>query len=319
MKNILITGASGYLGTRLVKQIGTKKDIGCIVGVDIVHPVQADENLLFYKKDIRDPGIGELMSEHNIDTVFHLAFVVKPIHDLKLMHDIDYNGTLNVLNNCHEKNVRQVIATSSTLAYGAHKDNPEILTEEDPLRGNKTYPYGYNKALSDILMQDFSKQHPDIILTILRPCTVFGPSVNNYVSRMLFMPVAASVLGYNPRVQFIHEDDFVNACMIAMEKQATGAFNITGDGTLTIRDIANMIGTRLLPVPAWILYPKLELLWRLHCPGIEVNSGYLDYARYPFIAGNNKAKQELGFYPKYDSKQTLEITAISKKRGRKKC
>ena len=127
------------------------------------------------------------------------------------------------------------------------------------------------------------------------------------------MPVAASVLGYNPRVQFIHEDDFVNACMIAMEKQKTGAFNITGDGTLTIRDIANIIGTRLLPVPACILYPTLELLWWLHCPGIEVNSGYLDYARYSFIAGNSKAKQELGFYPKFDSKQTLEETAKNRK------
>lgn len=312
-KNILITGVSGYLGTRLVKRFATRKDVGCIVGIDIAPPVKPDSRLLFFKKDIRDPDIGELVSEHNIDTVFHLAFVVKPIHDLNKMHDIDYNGTLNILNICRKKNVRHIIATSSTLAYGAHADNPEILTEEDPLRGNKSYPYGYNKALSDMLMQDFSKKHPDIIFTILRPCTVFGPSVSNYVSRMLFMPIAVNVLGCSPNVQFIHEDDFVDACVAAMTKEKTGAFNITGDGILTVRDISDITGTRLLPVPAWILYPMLELLWRLHFPGIEVNSGYLDYVRYPFVTDNNKAKEDLGFYPEYDSKKTLELTVQGRK------
>lgn len=308
MNNILITGVSGYLGKQLVKRFRARNDIGCIVGIDIVPPAWADESLIFYPRDIRDPAIGEVMARHGIDTIFHFAFVVKPIHDLKRMHDIDFNGTLNVLEHGREHQVQQVIATSSTLAYGAHADNPEVLAEEAPLRGNKTFPYGYHKALTDKMMQDFAQQHSDITLTILRPCTVFGPSVDNYISRMLFLPVAVSVMGCNPRVQFVHETDVINACVKAMQKQKPGVFNITGDGALTIRQIADIIGTRILPLPAWVIYPMLEMLWRLRCPGIEVNSGYLDYVRYPFIAGNDKAKRELNFNPEYDSRQTLEET-----------
>jgi UDP-glucose 4-epimerase len=106
-------------------------------------------------------------------------------------------------------------------------------------------------------------------------------------------------------VQFLHEDDFVDACEIAMEKRLPGAFNITGNGALTVTRIAEILGTRMLPVQSWLLYPALESLWRMHFPRIEVNRGYLDYIRYPFVADNRKAKTVLGFTPRYTSQQAL--------------
>jgi UDP-glucose 4-epimerase len=123
---------------------------------------------------------------------------------------------------------------------------------------------------------------------------------------MLFLPATVCVKGYDPPVQFVHEDDFVAACILAMDKKIPGAFNITGNGTLTVSKIADMLGTKVVTVPAWLLYPALECLWRLHFPKIEVNRGYLDYIRYPFVASNKKAKKMLGFNPKYTSTQTLK-------------
>jgi UDP-glucose 4-epimerase len=246
------------------------------------------------------------MSGHKIHAVFHLAFVVKPIHNTKLMHDIDYNGTKNLLTAAYDSGVKHFIAISSTLAYGAHKDNPEKLTEKHPLRGNRSFPYGYNKAAVDNMIQDFAQKCPEMIITILRPCTVFGPDVDNYVSRMLFRPVTVSIRGYNPKVQFLHEDDFVKACLIAMEKRSPGIFNIVGEGTLTTLEIAEIIGTKVIPLWPWMLYPILEILWQLHFPGIEVNRGYLDYVRYSFVASPHKAQKQLGFYPEYTSAQTLK-------------
>jgi len=98
-----------------------------------------------------------------------------------------------------------------------------------------------------------------------------------------------------------------------MKKEIPGAFNITGDGTLPISKIAGMLGTSVVPVPSWLLYPTLECLWRIHFPMIEVNRGYLNYIRYPFIAANKKAKKLLNFYPRYSSIQTLKDTVRSKK------
>ncbi|MFZ5570425.1 MAG: NAD-dependent epimerase/dehydratase family protein [Thermodesulfobacteriota bacterium] len=317
MENILITGVSGYLGRRLVRALAGSMEIGRIIGIDIA-PMPAEEpGLMFHRMDIRSPEIGRLIAEQRIDTVFHLAFVVKPIHDLRRMHDIDYNGTRNVLEASLAGGVRHLIATSSTLAYGAHPDNPSELSEDAPLRGNPSYPYGYNKAVVDRMMQEFAAAHPEMTVTILRPCTVFGPAVDNYVSRMLFRPFTVGIMGSNPMVQFVHEDDFVEACLLTGKRKKGGAFNIVGQGSLTAREIVTMVGARLIPLPAFLLYPLLEICWRLRIPGVEVNQGYLDYARYAFIADGRKAREELGFVPRYSSSQALSASLGAVKRSGK--
>ena len=306
MRNIFVTGSSGYLGTRLIEKLAAGKHAGTIVGADIVAPRKTAEKTVFLKMDIRDPGMDRILSRHLIDTLLHLACVVQPIHDLKRMHAIDYHGTRNVLQSAHEAGIKHIVAISSTLAYGAHPDNPVELKEEDPLRGNRRFPYGYNKARVDEMIQAFAASHPDMAITILRPCTVFGPTVDNYVSRMLFRPWAAAVMGYDPQVQFVHEDDFVKACLNAVEKKIGGTFNIVGSGTVAAKQVASMIGLKRIPLPAFILYPLVELLWHIRFPGVEVGSGYLDYARYPFVASPRKAAAELDFTPNYSSHQVLQ-------------
>lgn len=311
MKKIFITGVSGYLGTRLATVLSKNPDVEKVVGIDIVAP-KGEPPCSFRKMDIRDPSMGGILKEHGIDTVIHLAFVVQPIHDRKRMHDIDYNGTRNVLEQAADAGVSHVVAISSTLAYGAHPGNPPELKETDPLLGNASYPYGFEKALVDRMIQNFAAEHPDMTVTILRPCTVFGPTVDNYVSRMLFRPVFVSILGSDIRVQFVHENDFVQACLLAVEKKIGGAFNIAGDGVLNAADIAAITGCKMIALPAFLLYPLLEILWRLRVPGVEVNRGYLDYARYSFVASSQKAKDELGFFPQYSSREVLEETKRSR-------
>lgn len=300
---------SGYLGTRLIQRFRKRDDIGDIAGIDLKPPSAkgaALESAAFYPTDIRDPAVADLMSSHKADTLFHLAFVAQPIQDRKKMRNIDINGAQNVLAAAKKAGVRHVIAISSTLAYGAHPDNPEKLTEEAPLRSNKTFRYGHFKAVTDQMIQDFATQNPDMTITILRPCTVFGPHIDNYVSRMLSLPVTICVKGYDPQVQFVHEDDFVDVCEVAMEKRLPGAFNITGNGALNIARIAEILGTRVVPVQSWLLYPVMESLWRMRFPRTEVSRGYLDYIRYPFVADNRKAKTILGFTPCYTSQQVLK-------------
>lgn len=319
MKNILITGVSGYLGTCLVRRLKEKYPACEITGIDIHSPPDdIAEKIAFYQKDIRDPEILDVMTRHQIDTLLHLAFVVKPIHNLTRMRDIDEGGTQNILEQSLAADVGHLITVSSTLAYGAHPDNPKRLSETHPLRGNKTFPYGFYKAETDRMIQAFASVHPEMVVTILRPCTVFGPNIDNYVSRMLFLPVTVCIKGHNPMVQFVHETDFVNACLAALEKKTPGVFNITGDGTLTIRQIAETLETRLSPLPAWVVYPAVECLWRLHFPMVEVNRGYLDYIRYSFVASNKKAKKELNFTPRYSSAATLRDTLRSRSHAQSK-
>lgn len=312
MKNILITGSSGYLGSRLVDALSKEETVGSIVGVDVAPPTRRPEKFDFYQKDIRSADMGDLLTAHRIDTVLHLAFVVKPIHDIKRMHDVDYNGTRNILEHARRSGAAHVIVTSSTLAYGAHADNPETIREDAPLRGNRSYPYGYHKAMVDTMIQQFADRVDGMTITILRPCTVFGPHVDNYVSRMLFRPVTVGIMGCNPRIQLIHEDDFATACLLAVARKRGGVYNVVGEGTVTTDELVRAVGTRVVKLPAWLLHPVLEILWRLRMPGVEVNHGYLDYAAYPFVASPDKAREELGFIPRYTTRQTLEETARSR-------
>ncbi|WDP85797.1 MAG: NAD-dependent epimerase/dehydratase family protein [Desulfobacter sp.] len=306
VQNILVTGSSGYLGSKLMEALEKKKGVGTVVGMDIAPPSPQTKPTSFLKMDIRDHSLDKILAKNQIDTVIHLAFVVKPIHNLKIMHDIDYNGTLNVLEKSYDAGVRHLIAVSSTLAYGAHPNKQEPLKEKAPLKGNPSFPYEYNKALVDKMIQAFAKTHPNMIITTLRPCTVFGPTAENYVSRMLLRPLTVNIRNSNPKVQFVHETDFVRACLMAVEKRLPGAFNIVGQGVLTVKEIAAMAKTRLISIPAAILYPVVDLLWHLRIPGVEVNRGYLDYARHPFIASPEKAKAKLGFVPRYSSRKILE-------------
>ena len=111
MRNIFITGISGYLGTVLSEKLSQRDDVNEIIGIDINPPAnQLKSKIRFYQKDIRDPETQKLLIDHKIDTVFHLAFVVKPIHNLKKMHDIDANGTKNILEQSHAARVSHIVA-----------------------------------------------------------------------------------------------------------------------------------------------------------------------------------------------------------------
>ena len=146
------------------------------------------------------------------DALVHLAFVLNPIHDEALMYDIDVNGTHNVLEAAAAAGTEQVLVTSSSTAYGAFPDNPVPLTEEDPVRGVPAFAYARDKTESDRLCQLWAAQHPDRTMTIVRPCIVFGPNVDNYLVRLWTkQPFAPDAGILDHQIQFVHEDDVVEA------------------------------------------------------------------------------------------------------------
>ena len=135
MERLIITGVSGYIGSKLVSRLNEMGDVHEIIGIDKAEPKACLSKLTFYRKDIRDP-LEQILIDHNVDTVVHLAYVVSPIHSKSLMEDININGTKNVLSACASAGVNQILYTSSATAYGFYPDNDVPLTEDSPLRGN---------------------------------------------------------------------------------------------------------------------------------------------------------------------------------------
>src|SRR5439155_13441708 len=163
----------------------------------------------FEQLDVRDrERVREVLERERPDALVHLAFVLNPSHDQDAMYDIDVNGTLFVLEAASAAGIEQVLVTSSGVAYGAFEDNPVPLTEEHPVRGVASFEYARDKTESDRLCQLWALEHPERVMTIVRPCIVFSPNVNNYLVRIWCDAPLLPDFGFmdNP-MQYVHEED----------------------------------------------------------------------------------------------------------------
>jgi UDP-glucose 4-epimerase len=299
---IAITGAAGYLGHALVRHLENNNDCEYMLGISRRGWNHTFSKLEYHSMDVRSTGLSTLFAESAIDAVIHLAFVVNPLHNEQEMHSINREGTQNVLAAAAKAQVKKIITTSSTMVYGAWPDNPPQLPENAPQRGHPTYYYNKDKIAIEHLCQKFQKQHPDIMMTILRPCLVLGPTVDQFYSRILNWPLLPLVGGCDPPIQFVHEDDVARAYEHFLFHDASGSFNIVGTGTLNWREIVEEAGKRVVSVPSFLLYPLVNLFWRLHL--IEIPPQVMDFIRYPWVASGEKAKMA-GFIPEYSTQETL--------------
>ena len=159
MKNVAVTGASGYLGQQLISRLERDDSVERIIGISRRAPKVASSKLKFYSHDICEP-FDKIFAENNIDTAVHLAFVIRAARDIKAARATDIGGSKNFLDACKSASVKKVSFLSSFTAYGAYPDNPQPMGEDTPLRPNAGFQYPYHKAEADKMFQEFMKQNP---------------------------------------------------------------------------------------------------------------------------------------------------------------
>jgi UDP-glucose 4-epimerase len=264
--------------------------------------------------DIRDRRMQNLLTTDRPDALVHLAFVLNPMRDERTMYDIDVNGTQNVLDAASGAGVEQVLVASSTTAYGAWPDNPVPLTEDSPVRGMPDYEYARDKTEIDRMCQLWAATHPESVMTIVRPCIVFGPSVDNYIIRFwINAPFIPLIDGVDTELQYVHEDDVVEALTRLLAGRHGGTFNLTGDGTIRLSESAQIAGLKTRRMPYGLYRRIASAMWRMRVPRAEAPPGQLDFTRYPWIASNEKIKRELDWSPRYTSRETFEIALRAKR------
>src|SRR5262245_25985172 len=250
MPTYAITGASGYIGTRMTRHLLDADPENRVLGFDVRPPRVTDPRFTFQHRDVRDQGLAGALAAQPIRSLLHSAFILDPLYDEREMHDIDVNGTRNVLEAALAAKVPHLLATSSTTAYGALPDNPVPLSEDDPPRAAPDFVYAHDKRLMDEMLGDFARAHAAIKVCTIRPCIVLGPNVANYIaSLMLRQPVVSLLSGADPPYQFVHEDDLVSLIARCLERQADGVWNAVGSGTLLVSELARIQGKRALKVP----------------------------------------------------------------------
>jgi UDP-glucose 4-epimerase len=310
----VITGGSGYIGSRLVDHLSGRPETEAILIADVRPPKAVRPQTSFAQLDVRNRrGVRELLEHERPDCVVHLAFLLNPIHDEAAMYDVDVNGTQNVLEAASAAGVGQMLVTSSTTAYGAFADNPVPLTEDDPVRGAPDFSYARDKAEADRLCQLWALQHPDRVMTIARPCVVFGPDVDNYIVRLwLRNPFRADFGMDDQPLQFVHVDDVAEALILLLEGRHAGVFNVAADGYISVIEASEVIGLKPRKVPYGVVKKLAAGLWNARIT--EAPPGQLEFVIHPWVASNEKLKEATGWSPRWTSREVFELTMRAKGR-----
>ena len=309
---ILVTGAAGYVGRLCVAALAQRMDqLSALVALDWseVKTSERIERVVYLRRDIGDPTLGSLFREHKIDTVVHLASIVRAPKGAPrdLAYRVDVLGTQNVLNACAAAGVKKLIVTSSGAAYGYHADTPLWIDESAPLRGNDEFEYAKNKRLVEDMLALWRSDRPELQQVVFRPGTIVGEAVHSPVTDLFEKPFILGVAGSDSPFVFIWDEDLVACLVDAAFSTKTGVYNQAGDGALTSRQIARMLHKPYVAPPAFVLK---AILWTLKGLGLsESGPERVAFLRYRPVLSNWRLKHEYGYIPRLTSRQAFELYA----------
>ncbi len=308
-RSVLVTGAGGLIGTRVVSRlIETAPEIETVVALDLrtVPEGSRIDGVDHHEGDIRDPGLADLMVEHAVDTVVHLAAVVTPGPDStrELEHSIDVGGTENVVAAALTAGVGHLVYTSSGAAYGYHADNPVPLHEDDALRGNPEFAYADHKRQVEEMLRRHRDRHPELAQLVFRPGTILGASVANPITAMFDRPVVVGVRGSESPFVLVWDTDVADCIVTGVRERRTGVYNLAGDGVITLAEIARRLDKRHVALPAAVLAGALWIAraLRLGRAGPE----QVRFLRHRPVLANDALKDEFGFTPSLTSEECFE-------------
>lgn len=310
LPRILVTGASGYLGRLLVAELSRELTAGrirTVVATDIrsVAAGERSRGVHFVRHDVRDVGLAAVLFEHAVDCVIHLASIVTPPKGStrEFEYSVDVGGTRGVLDACVEAGVRRIVVTSSGAAYGYHADNPEWIDENTPLRGNESFAYSWHKRLVEEMLGEYRVQHPKLEQVIFRVGTILGASVNNQITSLFQRKRILVIRGAPSPFVFVNDRDVIQCLVRAVASEASGAFNVAGDGALPLREIAALLGKRTVELPPSLLRAVLAIL---HPLGLtQYGPEQVDFLQYRPVLDNQRLKQIFGYSPEMTSRETL--------------
>ncbi len=314
---IAITGLGSFLGRALTQRLLQRSPSVRIVGLDRRRPFRLDPLVRFHNVDLTEPTadsrVAEVLSDERAEVVIHTAFRSEPTADLEMDHELETIGSLHVMNACAAAKVRRLVVASSTMLYGPWPDNPNFLTEQHPLRGHPDSHSVSNRVQVEALLAQWRSRHPDTEVTVLRNCWIFGPSYWNHITRYFARPLVPKLMGYDPLMQFIHEDDCVHAFVTAALHQHPGVFNVVGRGVLPLSTILRIAGKRILPMPSALLYRMA------HYPSQgqtgDPPEGFYDYLRYLWVADGQRGWDAFG-EPIYTTREAW-MSFVSTRRMRR--
>jgi UDP-glucose 4-epimerase len=306
-RRVLITGVGSHIGTLLAARLERDPEFEAIVGVDTRRPRQALDRTAIVEADIRDPAIAQIIAGARADTLVHNSIVRQPGPGMspRTMHDINVVGSLQLLSACEQSpSIGAIVIRGSAGIYGAEPHAPQFFDEEMtrlfPLRTR------FQRDVAEIeqYFETYSHRHPQVVCTMLRYQPAIGRSLVTQITRYLSQPVCPTHLGFDPRIQLVHEEDALDALVAAIRRPVRGAVNVAGRGTIGLARMIRTAGKPLLPIASPLFAPLTGAARRL---GLDAYSDdFRRLLRYGRGVDVGRLERELGHRPRYSTVEAVE-------------
>jgi UDP-glucose 4-epimerase len=305
---VLITGLATFWGGLVAKRLEKDPSVDILIGLDTREPTVELERTEYVRTDENYSILARIVRAARIDTIVHTFLVVDSTQmRQKTMHEINVIGTMNLFAaaSAAGSTVRDVVVKSSGYVYGSAKEDPVWFTEETPR--SHTPHTSVERSLESVegYVRDFAEDNPHVNVTLLRFSNVLGPDIETPFSRALKLPLVPSIFGFDPRVQFVHEDDVVRAILFVLARRLPGIYNVAGDGMLPWSEVAKICAKRTFPMPP--IGTTLALL-PLRRIGVPIPDELVTLLRYGRGMDNRRLKRA-GFDYEYTSAGTVEAFA----------
>ncbi|MEY2965912.1 MAG: hypothetical protein RLZZ228_1725 [Actinomycetota bacterium] len=304
---VLVTGAARHLGGLMVRSLVRDTSIDRVIGVDVVPPRRPLLGADFVRADIRSPVIGRVLSTHEVDTVVHMG-VIATTHQAggrTAMKDINVIGTMQLLAACQKsESVNRLVVKSTSSVYGAGPRDPALFTEDMSPKHPPTSGWAKDSVEVEGYVRGFARRRPDVAVTIMRLANVIGPRVETAMTAYFTLPVIPTVMGFDARLQFIHEDDSISALHRAVGSSVTGVFNIAGEGVLALSQAVRRTGRATVPVPGALL----GMVGRALAPTrlVDFSTEQMRFLTYGRAIDTERARRELAFTAKRTTSEAFD-------------
>jgi UDP-glucose 4-epimerase len=303
VKKVLVTGIASGQGQLVARKLLRRQHGYQVVGVDRTPWEGRPRGVTMALADLRKRKFEDVIRRERPDVIVHLASVRHFKSHPALRHEVNVNGTKRLLDFAISHGAKQVIIWSSSYVYGALPENPYYMDESFPLNSSRTYPEMRDLAEMDMLATAYLWRFPDIDITVLRPVNVLGYHVRSAIGRYLRAERVPTVLGFNPMLQFIHEDDLAEAIVLAIESHTRGVFNVVGPGAVPLHVAIRETGSRPMPLPEFIVRPAIQQLFRWGVYPFPPRA--IDFAKYQCTLDGTRFRDACGFTPRFSLGETF--------------
>jgi UDP-glucose 4-epimerase len=308
---ILVTGLGTFWGSRIAQALEQRADVDLVVGVDTREPRLPLTRTEFVKAGGSYEILRRIVRATQVDTVLHTHLELDSTTvSSRRLHEVNVIGTMNLLAAAADSAVRKIVLKTSTLVYGSNFDDPYFFRETSRRTHAPHTPVERSLVEVDTLVGDFVEDHPEVTVTSLRFASVLGDDVSTVFSRMLRMTMVPEVFGYDPRLQFVHEDDVARALAHATTHDVDGTFNVAGPGTITWGEACRALARRRLALPPVFTGTARIPLRLLHV--IDIPPEVLSLLRYGRGVDTSRFLAT-GFEYRYTTPATVEAFARARR------